>query len=90
MENKAQMNEYEYILNMEALPEFDETTGEFSWNNNDTNLQKNIKNNESKNNQKDIKDSNQKDQIQDKLLFENKINENATKYIEELTKILNN
>ena len=39
-ENKEDINEYNYILNMEALPEFDETTGEFFWNNNDSNWEK--------------------------------------------------
>ena len=34
------INEYNYILNMETLPEFDETTGEFFWNNNDSNWEK--------------------------------------------------
>ena len=44
MENKEEINDYNYILNMESLPEFDETTGEFSWNNNATNsCQKNDK-----------------------------------------------
>ena len=39
-ESKEDINEYNYILNMEALPEFDETTGEFFWNNNDSNWEK--------------------------------------------------
>ena len=39
-ESKEDKNEYNYILNMEALPEFDETTGEFFWNNNDSNWEK--------------------------------------------------
>ena len=39
-ENKEDIIEYDYILNMEALPEFDETTGEFFWNNNDSNWEK--------------------------------------------------
>ena len=38
--NKEDINEYNYILDMEALPEFDETTGEFFWNNNDSNWEK--------------------------------------------------
>ena len=73
---------------MEALPEFDDTTGEFSWNNNETNLQKDNKNNESNNVQ--INNNETKDLNKDNQLFENKINENASKYIEELKKILNN
>lgn len=39
-ESKEDINEYNYILDMEALPEFDETTGEFFWNNNDSNWEK--------------------------------------------------
>ena len=34
------INEYNYILNMDILPDFDETTGEFFWNNNDSNWEK--------------------------------------------------
>ena len=41
IDNKNEdINEYNYILNMDTLPEFDETTGEFFWNNNDSNWEK--------------------------------------------------
>ena len=80
MENKEEINDYNYILNMEALPEFDETTGEFSWNNNATNsCQKNHKEESTK------KVEENKDKVD-----ENIIKENIPKYIEELKNILNN
>ena len=47
-DKKEDINEYNYILNMDTLPEFDETTGEFFWNNNDSNwenVNKKINNN---------------------------------------------
>ena len=78
MENKKEENDYNYILNMEALPEFDETTGEFTWNNNETNS--NIKRNNDDGARK----------IEDKNKNEGKfLKENAAKYIEELKNILN-
>ena len=80
MENKEEINDYNYILNMEVLPEFDETTGEFSWNNNATNSsQKNDKEELTK------KVEENKDKVD-----ENIIKENIPKYIEELKNILNN
>ena len=57
-ESKEDINEYNYILNMEALPEFDETTGEFFWNNNDSNWEKvnqKINNNQNIYKKKEIK-----------------------------------
>ena len=78
MENKKEENDYNYILNMEALPEFDETTGEFTWNNNETNS--NIKRNNDDGARK-IEDKNKNEG--------NFLKENAAKYIEELKNILN-
>ena len=63
---------------MEALPEFDETTGEFTWNNNETNS--NIKRNNDDGARK-IEDKNKNEG--------NFLKENAAKYIEELKNILN-
>ena len=43
------INEFNHLLNADLLPQFDETTGEFFWNNNDSNWEKlnqKIKNNE--------------------------------------------
>lgn len=103
-ENKEDINEYNYILNMEALPEFDETTGEFFWNNNDSNWEKvNQKinnNNEIKNKVVDVEngsifklvEENQKGE-KEKVneISENEKNsqkKNTLKYIEELSGIL--
>ena len=48
-EEKENINEYNFILDMDSLPEFDETTGEFFWNNSDSNWEKiNKKINDSK------------------------------------------
>ena len=80
MEKQEEVNDYNYILNMEALPEFDETTGEFFWNNNDPNPNK--KNN---NEEEGKKERENKDKID-----ENFIKENSKKFIEELNNILNN
>ena len=80
MEKQEEVNDYNYILNMEALPEFDETTGEFFWNNNDPNSNK--KNN---NEEEGKKEQENKDKID-----ENFLGENSKKFIEELNNILNN
>ena len=41
IENKEEdINEFNYILNADCLPEFDDITGEFFWNNNDSNWEK--------------------------------------------------
>ena len=80
MEKQEEVNDYNYILNMEALPEFDETTGEFFWNNNDPNSNK--KNN---NEEEEKKEQENKDKID-----ENFLKENSKKFIEELNNILNN
>ena len=48
IKNKEDINEFNYLLNADLLPQFDETTGEFFWNNNDSNWEKlnqKIKNN---------------------------------------------
>ena len=78
MENKEETNDYNYILNMEALPEFDETTGEFFWNNNDPNSNK--KNN---NEEEGKKEQENKDKI------ENFLKENSKKFISSVSKINN-
>ena len=80
MENKEEINDYNYILNMKALPEFDETTGEFFWNNNETNSNKKNGKNEDKKKEQENKDK----------IDENIIKENGDKFIEELKNILNN
>ena len=80
MKKQEEVNDYNYILNMEALPEFDETTGEFFWNNNDPNSNK--KNN---NEEEGKKEQENKDKID-----ENFLKENSKKFIEELNNILNN
>lgn len=103
-EKKEDINEYNYILNMEALPEFDETTGEFFWNNNDSNWEKvNQKinnNNEIKNKVVDVEngsifklvEENQKgEKEKENEISENEKNsqkKNTLKYIEELSGIL--
>ena len=100
-ENKEDINEYNYILNMEALPEFDETTGEFFWNNNDSNWEKvnqKIKNNSEIKNKvvniengsiihllEDSKDKNKKEISETDKSNQKK---NMLKYIEELSNIL--
>ena len=100
-ENKEDINEYSYILNMEALPEFDETTGEFFWNNNDSNWEKvnqKIKNNSEIKNKvvniengsiihllEDSKDKNKKEISETDKSNQKK---NMLKYIEELSNIL--
>lgn len=99
-ENKEDINEYSYILNMEALPEFDETTGEFFWNNNDSNWEKvnQIKNNSEIKNKvvniengsiihllEDSKDKNKKEISETDKSNQKK---NMLKYIEELSNIL--
>ena len=80
MENKVGTNDYTYILNMNILPEFDDTTGEFFWNNNQTNFGKKNDNND------EIK----KEQENKEKIDDNFLKENATKFIEELKGILNN
>ena len=80
MENKEEINDYNYILNMKALPEFDETTGEFFWNNNETNSNK----------KNDINEDKKKEQENKDKIDENIIKENGDKFIEELKNILNN
>lgn len=100
-ENKEDINEYSYILNMEALPEFDETTGEFFWNNNDSNWEKvnqKIKDNsEIKNKVVNIENGsiihlleNSNDNNKKEISETDKNNQkkNMLKYIEELSNIL--
>ena len=98
------INEFNYILNMDTLPEFDETTGEFFWNNNDSNWEKvnqKINNNlEIKNKVVNIengsiinviKDSNKDKKNNNDEISDNEKNaqkKNILKYIEELSNIL--
>ena len=98
------INEFNYILNMDTLPEFDETTGEFFWNNNDSNWEKvnqKINNNlEIKNKVvnidngsiiKVIEDSNKDKKGNNGEISENEKKaqkKNILKYIEELSNIL--
>ena len=81
MENKVETtNDYTYILNMNALPEFDDTTGEFFWNNNQ----------KSQSQKKDSNEEIKKEQENKEKTDDNFLKENATKFIEELKNILNN
>ena len=82
MEKQEATNDYNYILNMEALPEFDETTGEFFWNINKTNSDKKNNNEEEGKKEKEMEN---KDKVD--LSF---TKEMAQKFIEELKNILNN
>ena len=103
-DKKDDINEFNYILNMDTLPEFDETTGEFFWNNNDSNWEKvnqKINNNlEIKNKVVNvdngsiinlIEDSNQDKKGNISEISGNEKNtqkKNILKYIEELSNIL--
>ena len=101
-ENKEDINQYNFILDMDALPEFDETTGEFFWNNNDSNWEKiNQKINDSKEiknkvvnveNGSIIKlfDDQNKNSNKNEISENEKTNlkKNTLKYIEELSSIL--
>ena len=100
-DNNEDINEFNYILNMDTLPEFDETTGEFFWNNNDSNWEKvnqKINNNlEIKNKVVNVENGSIINLIdKDKKVNKSEISENEKnaqkknilKYIEELSNIL--
>lgn len=97
------INEYNYFLDAAALPEFDETTGEFFWNNNDANWEKvnqKVKNNaEIENKVVNVENGSMigllevfRDKKNNKeTISENEKNtqkKNTLKYIEELSNIL--
>ena len=97
------INEYNYILDAAALPEFDETTGEFFWNNNDANWEKvnqKIKSNEEIKNKVVNVENGSMIKLLEEHKGEKKNNENASennkntqkkntlRYIEELSNIL--
>jgi hypothetical protein len=97
------INEYNYILDAASLPEFDETTGEFFWNNNDANWEKvnqKIKSNEEIKNKVVNVENGSMIKLLEEHKGEKKNNENASennkntqkkntlRYIEELSNIL--
>ena len=98
IKNKEDINEFNYLLNADLLPQFDETTGDFFWNNYDSNWAKfneKIKNNEIINNKvinieqgsiitifNDFSNQNKKEDN------DNTKKKNILKYIEELNSIL--
>lgn len=89
------LKKYDYILELKNLPEFDKTTGEFFWNNTDTNWEKV---NESIKNNKDIENNvvNNKNgslselanYMEENAKDKNEVNNNMKKYVNELNNIL--
>ena len=93
--NESNLKEYDYILELKNLPDFDKTTGEFFWNNTDTNWEKV---NESLKNNKDIEKnvinikngslSELANDLEENTKDKDEINDNMLKYEDELNNIL--